>query len=133
MIVAIKMGWRKFNPQFLALCFAISYSPALAAEVRELQSTDEIGYLTPPYKITLHNAAGQDIYVYLGTEKENLKKLKLQKDAVSEFSDRKSIKYIIEVPTEGRDRVEYRLSGGERYSIFWNEQKQRWDVETLVQ
>lgn len=129
----IKTGRRKYCRKFLALCLAISCSPALAAEVRELHSTDEIGYLTPPYKITLHNAAGQDIYVYLGTEKDNLKKLKLQKDAVSEFSDRKSIQYIIEVPTKGRDGVEYRLSGGERYSIFWNEKKQQWDVETLVQ
>jgi hypothetical protein len=129
----VGFGMRSLILKFFLVSITLCGTFALAAEVKELEQTGEIKYLTPPYAFTLHNDAGQEMNIYLGTEPSNLTKQTLQRDVMKPFSDGKSTQYAIEIPTQGRERVKYRLSAGKRYRIFWNVESQRWDIETLGQ
>jgi len=127
----VELGMRKLLLGVLIISITAWGASAVAAEVKELEQAGGLHYLIPPYSFTLHNDARQDINIYLGTEQSNLTKQTLQRDVMKPFSDGKSTQYTIEIPTQGRERVKYRLSAGKRYRIFWNDENQRWDIETL--
>lgn len=127
----IGFGMRTLILAFSIVSITVCGASALAADVKELEQAGGRHYLIPPYSFTLHNDAGQDMNIYLGAEQSNLTKQTLQRDAMKPFSDGKSTQYTIEIPTQGRERVKYRLSAGKRYRIFWNDESQRWDLETL--
>lgn len=127
----VEVDMRKLFLEFLTVSITVCGASVLAAEVKELEQAGGLHYLTPPYSFTLHNNTSQEIKFYLGTEQSNLTQQTLQPDAMKPFSDGKSTQYTIAIPTQGRERVKYRLSAGKRYRIFWNDESQRWDIETL--
>lgn len=123
----------KISLKLVLICIMFCGPNAVSAEVRELELKGEGRHLLRPYSFRIENGTGGDIAFYLAADKERLIRQQLGPETMREFSDGKSKKYTIEIPTDDRDNsVRYSLLAGKRYKIYWNEYERRYDLEELV-
>lgn len=126
-VIAIKKSWQTF----ILICFIFSCTGAVADDITSLRLKDDTSYLIRPHAFTLHNNTGREFVFFMGAVSSELSRQKIPQDQIKEYSDGRSDRYLIELPTAGYGEIRYFLHSGKRYQIYWNSQAYRWDLFEL--
>jgi hypothetical protein len=111
-----------------SLCFAFRI---YAGEIVEFQISGKSHNLIQPHSFSIYNDAPTPIVFYLAPEDEDFRRYQLPNNMIKEFTDRKSDRYKIKIPTAGKESVIFVLTSTKRYQISWDEDNLRWAIFEL--
>jgi hypothetical protein len=99
----------------------------MAAPLEEMQLPEEL----IKYKVVIYNSSNADATFFLGESTNNLKeiKLKAKKNTISESF---TVGPVFIIYTSKNIFSKYTLELGESYKIYFDNEKNKWDLSHLV-